>query len=37
VAAGYGNAVLQQASRFLKEIPTELVDEWTLKPFNPYV
>jgi DNA helicase II / ATP-dependent DNA helicase PcrA len=37
VAGGYGNAVLQQASRFLKEIPAELVDEWTLKPFNPYV
>jgi DNA helicase-2/ATP-dependent DNA helicase PcrA len=36
VAAGYGNNVMQQASRFLKEIPGELLDEWTLKPFNPY-
>jgi DNA helicase II / ATP-dependent DNA helicase PcrA len=27
---------LQQPSRFLKEIPVQLLDEWNLKPFNPY-
>jgi DNA helicase II / ATP-dependent DNA helicase PcrA len=27
---------LQQPSRFLKEIPAELVEEWNLKSFTPY-
>jgi DNA helicase II / ATP-dependent DNA helicase PcrA len=35
--AGYGGAEsLQQPSRFLREIPSELVEEWNLRPFNPY-
>jgi superfamily I DNA/RNA helicase len=28
--------MMQQPSRFLEEIPKELVDEWNLRPFNPY-
>jgi DNA helicase-2/ATP-dependent DNA helicase PcrA len=28
--------VMQQPSRFLGEIPKELIDEWNLRPFNPY-
>ena len=33
--AGYGNSgvTMQQPSRFLKEIPTELVEEWNLRPY----
>jgi len=33
--AGYGNsgATMQQPSRFLEEIPCELVDEWNLRTF----
>ena len=27
---------MQVPSRFLKELPAELIDEWDLKPFNPY-
>lgn len=34
--AGYGGDLMQQRSRFLIEIPAELLDEWNLKPFNPY-
>jgi DNA helicase II / ATP-dependent DNA helicase PcrA len=34
--AGQGGPMLQQPSRFLKEIPTELLEEWDIKPFNPY-
>jgi DNA helicase-2/ATP-dependent DNA helicase PcrA len=35
IRAGYGNsgATLQQPSRFLEEIPKELVDEWNLRTF----
>jgi DNA helicase-2/ATP-dependent DNA helicase PcrA len=33
--AGPGGEVLQQPSRFLKEIPRELIQEWNLKPFSP--
>jgi len=35
IRAGYGNsgATMQQPSRFLKEIPNELVDEWNLRMF----
>jgi DNA helicase II / ATP-dependent DNA helicase PcrA len=31
-----GSDALQQPSRFLNEIPRELLDEWNLKPLNPY-
>ncbi len=34
---GNSGAVMQQPSRFLGEIPTELIDEWNLRPFSPYV
>ncbi len=34
--AGYGGDLMQQRSRFLTEIPAELLDEWNLRPFNPY-
>ncbi len=27
---------MQVPSRFLKELPPDLIDEWDLKPFNPY-
>ena len=35
IRAGYGNtgATMQQPSRFLKEIPKELVDEWNLRTY----
>jgi len=33
---GYSGDALQQPSRFLREIPPNLLDEWNLKPFNPY-
>ena len=35
IRAGYGNsgATMQQPSRFLEEIPEELVDEWNLRTF----
>jgi DNA helicase II / ATP-dependent DNA helicase PcrA len=38
VRAGYGGGgdMLQQPSRFLAEIPTELIEEWNLRPFSPY-
>ncbi len=38
IRAGYGDSgdMMQRPSRFLDEIPTELVEEWNLKPFNPY-
>lgn len=34
--AGYGNSgvTMQQPSRFLKEIPTELVEEWNLRQYG---
>lgn len=31
-----GGNSLQQESRFLKEIPPDLVEEWNLRPFNAY-
>jgi len=34
--AGAGGDAMQQPSRFLREIPPALIDEWNLKPFNPY-
>jgi len=33
---GYGTDAMQQPSRFLHEIPGELIEEWNLRPFNPY-
>ncbi len=38
IRMGYGESgdMMQRPSRFLDEIPTELLDEWDLKPFNPY-
>ena len=33
---GYGGDAMQQPSRFLNEIPKELIDEWNLRPLNPY-
>jgi DNA helicase-2/ATP-dependent DNA helicase PcrA len=31
-----GGDSFQQQSRFLREIPTQLFDEWNLRPMNPY-
>ena len=38
IRPGYGGSgdMMQRPSRFLDEIPTELLEEWNLKPFNPY-
>ena len=36
MGGSYGGDAMQQPSRFLREIPPELIDEWNLKPFNPY-
>jgi len=37
IAQSYsGGDSLQQPSRFLHDIPKELVEEWNLRPFNPY-
>ena len=38
VRAGYGGSgdMFQQPSRFLNEIPKELVEEWNLRTFTPY-
>jgi DNA helicase-2/ATP-dependent DNA helicase PcrA len=33
---GNSGDVMQQPSRFLGEIPKALIDEWNLRPFNPY-
>ena len=35
-APGMSGDMMQQASRFLKEIPDALRDEWNLRSFNPY-
>ena len=35
VTPGTGD-FMQQPSRFLSEIPKELVEEWNLRPFDPY-
>jgi DNA helicase-2/ATP-dependent DNA helicase PcrA len=36
--AGFGGSgdMMQRPSRFLEEIPKELVEEWNLRPFTPY-
>jgi len=38
IRAGYGGSgdMPQRPSRFLKEIPRELVEEWKLRPFSSY-
>jgi DNA helicase-2/ATP-dependent DNA helicase PcrA len=38
IRARYGGSgeTLQQPSRFLAEIPADLVEEWNLRSFNPY-
>ena len=33
-AQGYGGDAMQQPSRFLKEIPPELIDEWSLRTYG---
>ncbi|HEY6170385.1 MAG TPA: ATP-dependent helicase, partial [Verrucomicrobiae bacterium] len=33
---GFSGDAMQQPSRFLKELPDELVEEWDLKPFSAY-
>ncbi len=33
---GSSGDAMQQPSRFLREFPSELVEEWNLKPLNPY-
>ena len=33
--ASYGGDAMQQPSRFLKEFPSELVEEWRLKSYHP--
>ena len=33
--ASYGGDAMQQPSRFLKEFPSELVEEWQLKSYHP--
>ena len=35
-AGNFGGDPMQHASRFLREIPPELVEEWNLKPCSPY-
>ena len=36
IRAGYGNsgATMQRASRFLTEIPKELIQDWNLRPYG---
>jgi DNA helicase-2/ATP-dependent DNA helicase PcrA len=36
VTGGYTGDIMQQPSRFLSDIPDELIDEWSLSSFNPY-
>jgi DNA helicase-2/ATP-dependent DNA helicase PcrA len=38
IRAGYGASgdMFQQPSRFLSEIPRDLIEEWNLRPINPY-
>src|SRR4030095_10700638 len=36
MSAGYSGDFMQQKSRFLYELPKELLDEWVLKPANPW-
>jgi len=36
VAGGSSDDMIQQPSRFLNELPGDLVDEWKLSNFDPY-
>ena len=36
MSAGYSGDFMQQKSRFLYELPKEMLDEWILKPANPW-
>jgi DNA helicase-2/ATP-dependent DNA helicase PcrA len=36
LSPGATGDLIQQPSRFLKEIPKELIEEWNLRPFDPY-
>ncbi len=36
MASAYAGDFMQQKSRFLCELPNELLDEWILKPANPW-
>jgi len=36
VTQGYGNNAFQQQSRFLKELPPELLDSWSIRQSNPW-
>jgi len=37
IRASYGSGdFMQQPSRFLEEIPKDLIEEWNLKPLNLY-
>ncbi|HTG45955.1 MAG TPA: UvrD-helicase domain-containing protein [Verrucomicrobiae bacterium] len=36
MAQGYSGDFMQQKSRFLSELPIELLEEWLLKPANPW-
>jgi len=36
VAGGGSDDMIQQPSRFLSELPDELIDEWKLSSFDPY-
>ncbi len=31
-----GGDMIQQASRFLNELPEDLREEWNLRPYDPY-
>ena len=35
-AAGYTGEVMQQPSRFLRQLPPEFIEEWNLRSFHPY-
>ena len=36
ITPGSSGDIMQQPSRFLAEIPKDLVEEWNLRPYNPY-
>jgi len=36
MAQGYSGDYMQQKSRFLNELPPELLEEWSLRPANPW-
>jgi DNA helicase-2/ATP-dependent DNA helicase PcrA len=36
LVGGFSDGALQQSSRFLKELPRTLLDEWRLQPIETY-